>query len=673
MKKKIRVLTIHNRLHLGGPIFIIAYITKYLNSDLYETKLLLGPPLPDEVSADFFLQKENVVYTLVEEMTRKINPFNDLIAFWKIRKIIKEFKPDIVHTHTTKAGTLGRIAAWTCNVPITIHTFHGHVFHSYFSAPINLAIKLFEKTLATYTDKIVTISKEQRKDICNVYKITSPDKCPMIPLGLDLEKFHQENPSRRIEFRNKYKIQPGEITIGIIGRFAPIKNHLLLLQAIQLINQKSPQTFNSVVLFLIGDGELKNNFTRYLKENNIPSSHLERTFSSGGVIFTSWIKEVELALPGLDLVVLTSDNEGTPLSLIEAQAAGVAVLSTDVGGVKDVVKDKETGWLVPKNDPDSLCNKLIEIIQEPTSLKNTGMKGREWVMQEFSIQRLIKDTEKLYNQLLIIKGITQNNLKTEYQLPKISIITVSKNRLNTLKKTVESVENQDYKNIQYIVIDAQSTDGTIDFLQKTSRVDTFISEPDEGIYDAMNKGIKVATGDIIAFLNSDDFYIDSKVISNVVNTFSTTDADAVYGDIVYIDEKGEVKRYWKAGKYRTNSFKWGWMPPHPTFFVKKQVLIKHGLFLSNLSLSADYELMLRLIHFQGIFVQYLPKILVCMRLGGASNQTLTNRLKANKQDKLAWSNNQIKANAFTTILKPIRKMTQWIMPTYRIKLLERKR
>jgi glycosyltransferase involved in cell wall biosynthesis len=554
-------------------------------------------------------------------------------------------------------------------VPVTIHTFHGHVFHSYFSPPVNFAIRVFEKTLAKFTSRIITISEQQKHEICQIYKIVSPDKCPVIPLGLDLGKFNFDRENRRNRFRSEYQLGEDEIALGIIGRFAPIKNHLLLFHAITLLKNQFPALYEKMILFCIGDGEMKTDFTTYLNNHNISYSDLQRTFKGGGVVFTSWVKNVDVILPGMDLVVLTSDNEGTPLSLIEAQAAGVAVLSTDVGGVRDVVLHEETGWLVPKSSPESICSTLVNLLNHPIQLNSAGKKGRKWVLNEFSYQRLIGDTEQLYHRLHK-KRNKRNPLNAEKEvgyLPKVSIITVCKNRLTTLKDTVESVKLQNYPNIEYIVIDANSTDGTKEFLQKFSGIDKFISESDKGIYDAMNKGIRLSNGEIIAFLNSDDYYTTPDVISCVVKQFKESKADAVYGDIIYINEsRKDIKRYWKAGRYRFNSFKWGWMPPHPAFFVKKEAINKYGNFIDSLTLSADYEMMLRLIHYHGILIEYLPKVLVSMRIGGASNQNISNRLMANKQDKMAWKYNRIKPNLVTTWLKPLRKLPQWLFPKWRV-------
>ena len=238
---------------------------------------------------------------------------------------------------------------------------------------------------------------------------------------------------------------------------------------------------------------------------------------------------------------------------------------------------------------------------------------------------------------------------------KISIITVSFNSAKTIRETIKSVLTQDYNNIEYIIIDGGSSDETIDIVKSYSeKISYFISEKDNGIYDAMNKGIKAATGDIVGILNSDDFYPNSFVLSNVAKSFKKYNCDAVYGDLVYVKAKDatQIKRYWQAGNYNTSKIKNGWMLPHPTFFVKKVIYDRYGLYNSALKRAADYEMILKLLYKENISVHYIPMILVKMRTGGASNSTFLNRIRANKEDGLAWTKNQLNKPMFIRIKKP---------------------
>ncbi len=247
--------------------------------------------------------------------------------------------------------------------------------------------------------------------------------------------------------------------------------------------------------------------------------------------------------------------------------------------------------------------------------------------------------------------------------PKVSIITVAYNSEKTIEDTIKSVVNQTYKNIEYIIIDGQSADNTLQICEKYKNgISKLVSEQDKGIYDAMNKGIEQASGDIIGILNSDDFYADDHVIDNVVEVFNQQQVDAVYANLVYVDaeDTNKITRTWIAKSYQPNAFLKGWMPPHPTFFLKKECYQKYGTYSLKLKSAADYELMLRLIHKYKIKVGYLNQIITKMRVGGMSNASFKNRLKANKEDRLAWKMNGLKPNLLTLIRKPLSKITQFL-------------
>lgn len=229
--------------------------------------------------------------------------------------------------------------------------------------------------------------------------------------------------------------------------------------------------------------------------------------------------------------------------------------------------------------------------------------------------------------------------------------------------TIKSVNDQTYHNIDHVFIDGGSTDSTLEKIEKHSlREKAVISEKDNGIYDAMNKGLNKASGDVIAILNSDDFYADENVVSEVVNLFENGGADAVYADLDYISQtdSSKVIREWRSGKYDDDKFKWGWMPPHPTLFVKKEVYKRYGKFNTDFKSAADYEIMLRFIHKNKIKLGYLPRVTVKMRVGGLSNSSFKHRLFANMEDRKAWKVNNIKPYFFTLIFKPLRKLSQYL-------------
>lgn len=246
---------------------------------------------------------------------------------------------------------------------------------------------------------------------------------------------------------------------------------------------------------------------------------------------------------------------------------------------------------------------------------------------------------------------------------KISIITVTYNSGATLEQTILSVLEQTYPNIEYILIDGLSTDNTVAIIDKyRSRISTVISEKDKGLYDAINKGISKASGEAIGLLHSDDFYTSSQVIEKYVALFSKENADAIYSDLYYVDKDNtdKIVRRWKSGYYHPGAFINGWMPPHPTFFVRKKIYERLGNFNLDFKSAADYELMLRFIEKNKISLSYLPEFTVKMRTGGKSNVTMQNRVNANLEDRRAWEVNGLKPRFYTLYLKPLRKIVQFL-------------
>jgi len=245
---------------------------------------------------------------------------------------------------------------------------------------------------------------------------------------------------------------------------------------------------------------------------------------------------------------------------------------------------------------------------------------------------------------------------------KISVVSVSFNSKNTIDNAISSVISQSCKNIEYIAIDGGSTDGTVDIIKSYGgKITKFISEPDKGIYDAMNKGIRMASGDVIGILNSDDMYADDAVLKDVAETFERTGADAVYGDLVYVDkdDTNKVVRYWKSGPYKPGSFRKGWHPAHPALFVRKAIYDKYGVFDTSFDISADFELMLRFFEKHKIKTAYLPRVLVKMRMGGESNGSLANIIKGNVNILRAFWRNGIFVTPLYTLKRAWGKMKQF--------------
>lgn len=244
---------------------------------------------------------------------------------------------------------------------------------------------------------------------------------------------------------------------------------------------------------------------------------------------------------------------------------------------------------------------------------------------------------------------------------KISIITATLNSASTVRDCLESISSQSF-DAQHIIIDGDSSDGTLEIVRSYPHVSSIVSDPDSGIYEAMNKGIALSTGNVIGILNSDDFYENSNVLAKVAEKFKKNNLDSCYGDLQYVHANNTLKvlRHWKSGQFSSNSFFWGWMPPHPTFFVRRRVYEKYGRFNLDLGSSADYELMLRFLVKESISTAYIPEVLVKMRFGGASNSSVTNRIKANRMDRKAWNVNGLKPYPWTIWIKPLRKIVQYL-------------
>jgi glycosyltransferase involved in cell wall biosynthesis len=256
-----------------------------------------------------------------------------------------------------------------------------------------------------------------------------------------------------------------------------------------------------------------------------------------------------------------------------------------------------------------------------------------------------------------------------------SIITAARNAENHIADCLDSIRcqadgTQSAFRIEHLVVDGASTDGTLDIVRDYERRVRpplsvhVVSEPDRGIYDAMNKGIAAATGDVVGTLNADDAYAGPDVLSRVYSTFGDEATSASYGDLHFFrddpDGTREIVRRWRAGPYSVRSFRWGWMPPHPTFFARRSLFESHGAYRLDLGSAADYELMLRFLVRCGIAANYIPEVLVHMRIGGVSTRSLANRLRANRMDRRAWRENELRPYPWTLLLKPLRKLHQFL-------------
>ncbi len=392
-----KILRIINRFNLGGPTYNATYLTKFLEPE-FETLLIGGQKDESEDSSEFIAKSVGLRPFVISEMRREINFKNDIIAYQKIKNIIKKFKPDIVHTHASKAGMLGRIAAYKMNVPVIVHTFHGHIFHSYFNSYKSKIFQKVEHNLAKKTTKIIALSEQQKHELSNVYNITSTENIKVIPLGFDLDRFKIDMDKKRIQFRKDYNISDNEIAIGIIGRLVPIKNHNLFLESIKQVTQKSSKKLR---IFIVGDGENREHLIKKAKKLKLDyAQNGESKIKNATLTFTSWITNIDYVYAGLDILALTSLNEGTPVSLIEAQASNTPIVSTNVGGIKNIVIPNETAILTKNGNMNEFSEKLLSVVENDELRKKLSLKGRQFVNERYHYTQLVKNMKELYYELL---------------------------------------------------------------------------------------------------------------------------------------------------------------------------------------------------------------------------------------------------------------------------------
>ncbi len=392
-----KILRILNRFNLGGPVYNAACLTRWLSPD-FDTLLIGGPKEDAEADATDVARNMGIEPVVIPEMRRAVRPVDDIRAYGRIAAIIDDFKPDIVHTHAAKAGAIGRLAAIRKNVKVIVHTFHGHVFHSYFSPMKTRVFINIERWLAGRSSRIIALSHTQKQELSETYHIAWPDKFTVIPLGFDLSRFRENRAAKRAAFRGRYNLDEDEIAVGIIGRLTGVKNHTLFLRAVKQVTARSSKKIRA---FIIGDGELKSDLIKYCRDNDIDyAAPSDNHTKKASVTFTSWIREIDAVYPGLDLVAMTSLNEGTPVSLIEAQAAGVPIVTTHVGGIEDIVVPNVTALLTRENDISDFSEKLLHLVENKELRERLAMNGWEQVRHTFHYTRLASDMKKLYETLL---------------------------------------------------------------------------------------------------------------------------------------------------------------------------------------------------------------------------------------------------------------------------------
>jgi glycosyltransferase involved in cell wall biosynthesis len=384
----IKVLRIINRFNLGGPTYNAALLTRYLDDD-FETMLIGGLPDEGETDSLHILEKYDVRPIIIPELIRNPNPLSDRKAYRKIKAIIQEFQPDIVHTHASKAGVLGRRAAISCGVQVIVHTYHGHVFHSYFGSIKTFMIKSLERNLANKSTGIVAISQLQKEELAVEHRVCHAEKIKVIPLGFDLSDFLKEDWEQREKIRTYYGLDKHTVAIAIVGRLAPIKNHAFFLEVIEKLLR---QGVSNIKVFIAGDGS----------ERTVVEEKVKGITEEFGpkIVLTSWVFDIAAFNKGMDIMCLTSNNEGTPVSLIEAQASGLPVLSTDVGGVKDIVLDGESGFITKLGDSETYVENLRLLVENEKLRVKFAEIGKEFVRERFSFERLTSEMSEYYRKLL---------------------------------------------------------------------------------------------------------------------------------------------------------------------------------------------------------------------------------------------------------------------------------
>jgi glycosyltransferase involved in cell wall biosynthesis len=329
-----------------------------------------------------------------------MDPISDKTAYSEVKKIIKDFKPEIVHTHASKAGAIGRLAAYNLKIPVIVHTYHGHVFNAYFNGFVSSVYKIVERNLAKKTDAIIALSQRQKYDLVKKYKVCKEAQTHIITNGFNLSNFQNGVEEKRKKFREHYQLDENEFAIGIIGRMVPVKNHEMFVNVIERVSQ----IFDGKIrYFIVGDGETLKKTQNQLIEKNI--SFTENN-DKATVHFTSWQKDITETMFGLDIVALTSLNEGTPVCLIEAQAANCPIVSTDVGGIRDIVIDGETALLSPSNDVEAMSNNIVNLITNKELYKKLKSKGAIFANAHFQHTEMVSKTKELYRKLLTKKNIS---------------------------------------------------------------------------------------------------------------------------------------------------------------------------------------------------------------------------------------------------------------------------
>lgn len=387
---RIKIVRVIARLNIGGPAIQAIELTARLDPAVFDSMLVAGREAAFEGNMLDLAAARGVRPVILPRLGREISVWNDALVLWKLWRLFRRERPRIVHTHTAKAGMVGRLAARLAGVPVVVHTFHGHVFRGYFGRAKSRFFVRVERILARFTDRIVVLSERQKDDLVSL-GIAPPGKFEIVPLGFDLAPFLE---ARGADFRRELGSSGGdggggEALVGIVGRLTAVKDHRMFLRAAVRIVAVRPD----VRFVVVGDGELRKKLEAFAAGLGL----------GGKVIFTGWRRDMPRVYASLDVVALTSLNEGTPVSLIEAMAAGKPAAATDVGGVADVVEDGVTGFLARAGDDAAFAAIVLKLLGDREAAGRMGEAGRRKAAAGFTVDRLTADVACLYLALLAEK------------------------------------------------------------------------------------------------------------------------------------------------------------------------------------------------------------------------------------------------------------------------------
>lgn len=386
--RPIRIERVITRLNIGGPARHTILLTRYHRDMGFLTELVAGRESPGEGNMLPLAAANGVEPVIIPALGRELSPLRDPAVLLTLYSRFRRLRPDVVCTHTAKAGAVGRVAAWLARVPVRVHTFHGHVFSGYFSSAKTRFFVELEKRLARISTRIIVLGERQQREI-TALGVGRPEQFVQVPYGLDLSAF-LEAEKHSGELRKELAIPQDAPLAAIVARLVPIKNHAVFLRAAKLVCGSLP----AARFLIVGDGP----------ERARLEALTEQLGLKGRVIFLGFRDDLPRIYADCDATVLSSDNEGMPLALIESLAAATPAVATDVGETREVIRDGESGFVVPPSDPEALAAALLELLRSPERAKQMGLAGRRHVYPRFSIERLAADTAGLFRSLLQEKG-----------------------------------------------------------------------------------------------------------------------------------------------------------------------------------------------------------------------------------------------------------------------------